>query len=318
MGTGRKQLRDRHLALLRERFQTLVDAKMYKNADEVGLKMLARYPDNSEVLRDVYGLQLRSTKEVLKAPSDDQLVKLRESLLLYERLPGKKQEGLINDTRKMLKDRATALVAEAKDLDSKKMTAAALAALRTAELLDPELPSIADARIKLRGKVLYVGVAKLPEKMSPATAELDSEHWASELSSHRFSIPDSEVIRYRPALAEGMPAVMPHWAVRFPPTQHSGAKRLQVGAGTLATRGTLDLLRRPAYRDRWCADGLEVFEEIDHPRPVQAAAGHRRWALEPLAGQPSRFCRHSISSQTARQADDDSFSFRSVSARGSS
>ena len=68
-----KQLRDRHLALLRERFQALVDAKMYKNADEVGLKMLARYPDNNDVLRDVYGLQLRSTKEALKTPSDDQL-----------------------------------------------------------------------------------------------------------------------------------------------------------------------------------------------------------------------------------------------------
>jgi hypothetical protein len=39
-----KQLRDRHLALLRERFARLRDAKEYREADELGLKMLAKYP----------------------------------------------------------------------------------------------------------------------------------------------------------------------------------------------------------------------------------------------------------------------------------
>jgi hypothetical protein len=305
-----KQLRDRHLALLRQRFEAMVKAGMYKNADELGLKMLARYPDNNDVLRDVYGLQLRSTKEAIKSPTDADLLKIRESLLLYEKLPGKKEEGLITDSRKMLRDRAAALIAEAKDLDSKKMTAAALAKLRTAELLDPELPGIGDARISLKGKVLYVGVSKLPEKMSPATAETDSEHWACELMFEGLlqTIPDKEVTRYRPALAETMPAVMPLGRSFTLPRNIRWGKE---GVGIVDARdvrGTLDLLRRPAYRDRWCADGLDVFEEIDRIRdPFKLRLAYRQGVLEPLGRATFKVLPAQWLQTQGKAADDDAF-----------
>lgn len=305
-----RQLRSRHLALMRDRFNMLVDAKMYKNADEVGLKMLARYPESNEVMRDVYRLQLLSTRDSLKSPSDAELVKLRESLLLYERLPGKKDDTLINGSRKMLKDRAGTLVAEAKDLDAKKMTAAALAKLRQAELLDPELPGIGGARIALQGKVLYVAVSKLPERMSPATAELDPEQWATELMFEGLlqTIPDREVIRYRPALAEHMPAVMPLGRSFTLPKNVRWSKEANGALDARDVRGTLDLLRRPAFRDRWCGDGLDVFESIDRIEdPFKLRLAYRHGVLEPLSRATFKVLPAQYLQAQGKAADDDAF-----------
>src|SRR5205814_9656704 len=95
--------------------------------------------------------------------------------------------------------------------DAKRKTAESLAKLRQAELLDPDHPGIAEMRTVLGAKVLSVGVSKLPPHMSPATAELDSERWAVELMFEGLlqTVPDPDVIRYRPALADTLPGVMP-------------------------------------------------------------------------------------------------------------
>jgi ABC-type transport system substrate-binding protein len=282
-----RMLKSRHQALLRERFQLLVSRgpKSYDKADEVGLKMLSKYPESNEVLRDVYGLQLRRTRDDLKQPTDAALMKLRESLVLYERLPGNKDDSLIEDARRRLRDRATALVAEAKAFDQKKMTAEALAKLRQAELLDPELPGIAGIRVALRGKVLYVGVAKLPERMSPATADIDSERWAVELMFEGLlqTVPDPDVIRYRPALAESLPAVMPLGRAFTLPKNARWAGDGGAVVDARDVRGTLELFRQPAMRDRWPADGLGVFEVIDRiVDPFKLRLAYQHGVLEPL------------------------------------
>jgi ABC-type transport system substrate-binding protein len=305
-----RQLRDRHLSLVRERFRLLVTAKKYEKADEVGLKMLSRYPDNNEVLRDVYRLQLLRTRDGLKDPTDAQLVKLRESLVLYERLPGPKDDSLIGDARRRLRDRATALVAEAKAFDSKKMTAEALAKLRQAELLDPDLPGIAGIRGSLRGKVLYVGVARLPERMSPATAELDSERWATELIFEGLlqAIPDSDVIRYRPALAESLPAVMPLGRSFTLPRNVRWSRDDGSVVDARDVRDTLNLLRRPGMRDRWAADGLDVFEEIDRVvDPFKLRLAYRHGVLEPLGRATFKVIPAQYLQQEQKAADDEGF-----------
>ena len=305
-----RQLRNRHLELMRERFVRFRDAKDYKAADEIGLKMLAKYPDSNQVLRDVYGLHLLRTRASLKNPTDAELIKLRESLVLYERLIGDKDEALIADARTRLKNRATTLVSEAKDFDKQKMTAAALAKLRTAELLDPDLPAIASARTSLQGKVLYVAVDKLPEKMSPATATSDSERWAVELMFEGLlqTVPDPDVIRYRPALAESLPAVMPLGRSFTLPKNAQWSRDDGAVVDARDVRETLNLLRQPGFRDRWAADGLDVFEQIDRIRDnFRLRLAYKQGVLEPLGRATFKVIPAQHLMELGKSADDLQF-----------
>ena len=277
-------LRSKMLEFMRERFEHLMLLKKYDRADEVGLKMLSRFPNNLDVQRDVYRLQLLTSDMTAKG-ADPDLLKLRESLLLYERLPGKKDEGLIRNVRHRLRSRATTLMVEAKDYDAQKMAAAALAKLRTAEMLDPDLPGIDEARTRLRGKVFYVGVAKLPEKMSPATAITDAERWATELIFEGLlqTVPDSDVIRYRPGLAENLPAVMPLGRSFTLPKNVRWSRDPGELLDARDIQGTLDLLRNDGNREGWSYDGLEVFHEVDRvDDPFRLRLAYDRGVLEPL------------------------------------
>src|SRR5262249_14494342 len=58
-----KQLRDRYIVIQRERFEAFVKQgpAYYDRADEIGLRLMGRYPDNQDVLKDVYRLQLLRT-----------------------------------------------------------------------------------------------------------------------------------------------------------------------------------------------------------------------------------------------------------------
>lgn len=310
----KKQLTDRYIALQRERFEGFVKQgpAYYDKADEIGLKLMGRFPENNDVLKDVYRLQLLRTHKNIKNPTDNDLQKLRESVLLYERLPGKKDEALIQSARAQLKNRATALIALAQDADKKKKTAEALALLRQAELLDPDIPGVAEARMALRGKVLYVGVPKLPERMSPATAETDAERWAVELMFEGLlqTVPDAEAIRYRPVFAESLPAVMPLGRSFNLPRNVHWARDIQgfPTADARDVRGTLDLLRRPAFRERWAFDGLDVFEGIDRIQdPFKLRLAYKHGVLEPLARATFKILPAQYLQSEGKGADDDGF-----------
>ena len=128
--------------------------------------------------------------------------------------------------------------------------------------------------------MLYVGVNQLPERMSPATATTDAERWAVELMFEGLleTVPDSEVIRYRPALAEAMPAVMPLGRSFTLPRNARWAREPGDVVDARDVRGTLDLLARPKLRAEWAADGVDVFQEIDRiddnvPPPAGLPAG---------------------------------------------
>ncbi len=304
------QLRRSAIRYERERFAALVEAKKYNEADLVGLKLLTRNPDNGDVQRDVYWLQLFRAERSLKSPTDAELLKLREYLIAYERLSGKKDEPLVAQCKRKLRERATALVAEAEAKYKMRLAAPAYAALRTAEVLDPEAPGIANARLKLRGTVLYVGVPKLPVRMSPATARLDSEKWAVELmfEGPLQSVPEADVIRYRPALAESLPGVMPLGR------SFSLAKSIRWSNpdGELMdardVKGTLALLRRTGLRDRWCSDGLDVFHEIDRIEdPFKFRLVYEHGVLEPLGRATFKILPATYLQQMGKAADDEEF-----------
>lgn len=281
-----RQLKFRLLELQRDRFSALLAANRYDDADKVGLKMLSTNPDNNEIMRDVYRLNLIRMERQYKDPTEAQLLRLRESLVAYQRIPGPKDEGVIKVVQQKLRNKAIALVARAKEADQDKRAAEALAILRTAETLDPDAPGIEDARLRLRGKVLYVGVSKLPERMSPATATTDAEKWAVELMFEGLLdiVPDSEVIRYRPALAETMPAVMPLGRSFTLPRNVHWSRDPNELVDARDVRTTLFLLSDSKRRHEWMADGVDVFEAIDRVDDnFRLRLAYRQGVLEPLS-----------------------------------
>ena len=69
--TVASQLKFRLRDLMRKRFEYLLDVKRYERADEVGLKMLSRFPNDNEILLDVYHLQLKQTDLKTKGTDAD-------------------------------------------------------------------------------------------------------------------------------------------------------------------------------------------------------------------------------------------------------
>jgi ABC-type transport system substrate-binding protein len=114
------------------------------------------------------------------------------------------------DLRRALQERAEALVKEAGSLDDK----AAVARLAEALQVWPRLPGLRDALLKRQGAypVLYVGVASLPERLSPATGWTDPEKQAVELLFERLVAEvygEAHGERYQPRLAAALPEPLP-------------------------------------------------------------------------------------------------------------
>lgn len=315
-GDVEKTLREKLLKFQRDRFQAFVKLEEYDKADELGLKLLNKNPENNDVLRDVYKLQLLRTEKGLRSPTDADLLRLRESLVAYERLPGLKDQDLVNSAKRRLRERASFLVSQAKDLDAQKKSAEALGKLRQAENLDPDLPAIGDIRTRLRGKVLYVGVPKLPERMSPATASLDSEKWAVELMFESLvqAIPDPEMIRYRPQLALSLPSVSPlARSFVLPRNVRFGNEGGDLLDAT-DVRSTLSLNRKAgrdgeaSYRHRPGADGLEIFREIDRLDDLyRFRLTYEQGVLEPLSRATFKIIPARYLQEQGKNADDEAF-----------
>jgi peptide/nickel transport system substrate-binding protein len=314
-----KDLKNRLLKLQRERFAYLVEAKRYNEADAVGLRLMAKYPHSVDLQKDVYWLQLKRHHMTVsvpdKNPPDADKLKLREYLLAYEQLPGKKDDALTGQVRRKLTSWATALVAEAKSLNARKLSAPALQKLRQAEGLDPDAPGVADVRAGLRGTVLYVGVKKLPENMSPATAETDAEKWAVELMFEGLlqAVPEvglegADYIGYRPMLAESLPGVVPLGRTFALPRNVRWSRE---DAGMMDGRdvkGTLALLREAAQKDRWSSVGLNVLQEFDRlDDPYRFRLVFEQGVLEPLGRATFKVLPAAHLTEKGKKPDDPEF-----------
>jgi peptide/nickel transport system substrate-binding protein len=304
-----KLLKTRLVKLQRERLQVLMNDGDFDRADEVALKLLAVNPDQTDILKDIYGLQLTRASKRTKSPSDEEMVKLRESLNLYTRLPGNRDEKLVATAQRLLRERASALVAEAKTLDAQKQSAVALSKLRAAEALDPDVPGIGDARLRLRGQILYVGVKSLPERMSPATAQSDSERFAVELMFEGLlqAVPGPQVGRYRPQLAQTLPAVS-YLGRTFTLPQNIRWGKEGENLDARDIRGTLTLLNKPTFRERWPAAGLDIFRAIDRiDDPFRLRLSYDHGVLEPLSRATFKVIPARYLQEHGKNADDDVF-----------
>jgi peptide/nickel transport system substrate-binding protein len=306
------QFKAKLLAVRREQLQAFIDARQWQQADTLGQHLLATWPDSVDVQKDVYRLQLMRAEQTLVEGGESELLQLRDALLQYERVLGGR-DALTTEVRKRLRQKADDFVNQARDLMARNQSGPALSRLRSAELIDPEAAGIRDLRTRLRDRVLYVGVPRLPEYLSPATARSDSEQWAVELMFESLlrALPDAELgTIYRPELAEALPELVPmgrEFRLRRN-IRWSGA-----GNGDLLdardVRGTLTMLTDPKHAATWAADGLDVFDEkgIRLDDPFKLRLPFKQGVLEPLGRmtfkvQPAEYLR-----RNNRDIDDEDF-----------
>jgi ABC-type transport system substrate-binding protein len=200
------------------------------------------------------------------------------------------------DLERALAEKAAALVKEAHALQDK---GAAIARLEEAQRIWPRLPGLRDELLRRQGAylTLYVGVASLPERLSPATAWTDSERQAVELLFERLVhevYDDRHGERYRPGLTAGLPEAV------------SGGRRCRLRADAYWPDGqrvtaadvrhtALLLGRSPTWADLVEPPSLESD-------PFRIDFRFRKCFLDPLA--PLSF---HVLPQTLTQADDPGF-----------
>jgi peptide/nickel transport system substrate-binding protein len=182
-------------------------AELYKNPDEQALiagpltdllrKALAGTDLSEDRLRDARR-RLRRLYEDF--PDSPVVVPIADALKQQGKALLEAAKGLVKDPKKAGEDAAT--LARCLDL------------LKQAEETWPELPGLRAYRIELTQvhPILKVAVRELPRYLSPTKATTDTERRAVEMLFEglvKLSPDESGVMRYRPALAEGRPRVVP-------------------------------------------------------------------------------------------------------------
>jgi ABC-type transport system substrate-binding protein len=207
----RKQLLD---AVLLEQMKVLVQDEEYERVLDLAPRLAATYPDRDDrerIFRPVAEMVRRALRDP-KLP-DDKKQQARDRLRDLEiDFPGSEVLQPISDT---LRSEAKDLLDQAKAALKDKNEDQARRLLRSAQKAYPQLPELGAFAIELNREhpILRVGVrGQLPQYFSPAWACTDNERRAVELLFESLVklVPDEEGgFRYRPALAESLPRVVP-------------------------------------------------------------------------------------------------------------
>jgi len=304
-----QRLRERIVQLRREQLKLAVDTKNWRRADELASD-LANYPTEPAARREIFGLLLRKAMESLAQNRDEDYLTLRDALNQYENAGGGGGDDLAKSVRALLSRRAAQLAEQARVQADTNQPSAAFGLLKSAELLDPELPAIQTLRSRLRDRVLYVGVRSLPERMSPATARTDAEKWASDLmfEGPLQAVPDPETgTRYRPELAAGLPTLIPLGRdfTMVKNARWAGDKHQTVDARDVI--GTLDLLKQAPHLP--VAEGIDLID-FDRARiddPTQVRLSFKQGVFDPLRLATFKVVPARYLKTNGKSIDDDQF-----------
>ena len=307
-----EKLRKRIVQIRRDQLKRYVEAKDWKKADELSNE-LSNYSDDPEAQKDIYRLLLLKEVETLNSDRDEDFIKLRDAVNQFETIGGGSGEPLAQTARSKLRQRAQRYVEEAKILDKQTQAAEAFNRLRSAEAIDPDLPAIQELRTTLRDRILYVGVSRLPDRLSPATARTDPERWAVDLlfESVLQSIPDLELGRhYRPVLAASMPSLVPMGRDFSLMRNARWAQDYDKSGKTVTAHdvfGTLELLKQIPTLP--CAEGIDLLDtdKIRIDDPYKLRLSFRQGVLEPLNLATFKVLPARYLKDQKKEANDDLF-----------
>jgi peptide/nickel transport system substrate-binding protein len=249
------------------RIKLAADRQDWATVRTLGTRMETLYPNNPNILMDVFSAQLREAEAVINTSEQpSELERARDVLVKFEsKFPGQTNDA-VERVRAALKQKADRLYTRAAAA-VKTNSPDARNLVRTLELIAPEYEGLRElqGQMKYGYTILYVGVNPLPERMSPATARFDSEKMAVELMFEGLleTLPDeTHGVLYRPALAAAMPT--PGALVRDVPLTRpvvwSGAQAKDLGTfDATDVAGTLKLLRQT--RHTWAAYGIDWLDD---------------------------------------------------------
>ncbi len=186
-------------------------AKDWFRMKELIARFSVRYRTNPKLLQQFAAFRLLEAEDLAQSRSIPDLELARDLLQDFEsRYPNSGNPSLAK-IRAGLSARAKEFLDDARTQSD---AAKARNSLRTVRALDPNQKDLRDLELKLgnTGDALVIGVARMPEFMSPATARFDSERWAVELLFEGLleAIPDEALgVSYRPALVTAKPTVSP-------------------------------------------------------------------------------------------------------------
>ena len=200
------------LALVRvELTRDAAAAKDWTGMKELVARFSVRYRANPKLLQEFAAFRLVEAVALTQSRNIPELELARDLLQDFEsRFP--------NSGHADIAKISAGLSARAKEFldDARTQSDAAKArnSLRTVRALDPNQKDLRDLELKLgnTGDALVIGVSRMPEFLSPATARFDSERWAVELLFEGLleAIPDETLgVHYRPALVTAKPTVGP-------------------------------------------------------------------------------------------------------------
>lgn len=200
-----KRLQDQLVQVQTDTLRALADADDWDRAYEM-TERLIRAHKRPEVQTRLAEAMILFIDRDLKAEKYKEVYDRRK--LLEEIFPG---DTLSGPLRKSLSRKAAELFQRAK---VEKDQGRIIGLLTDAENLYPELEGLREFRAKFTeaNPILYVGVPALPENLSPATAALDAERWATDLLFESLVRPVSEPgvgERFVPVLSTGRPVLFP-------------------------------------------------------------------------------------------------------------
>jgi MarR-like DNA-binding transcriptional regulator SgrR of sgrS sRNA len=201
-----RRLEEQLLQVQADTLRAFADNDDWDHAYEMTERLLRSYqrPDVHARLADAMALFLDRSLKAEKYPEVYERKKLLEEVF-------KDRDALAGPVNKSLARKGAELFQRAKqEKDQGKI----ITLLTTAENLYPELEGLREFRAKFTAAnpILFVGVAALPERMSPATATLDAERWATDLVFESLIRPVHEPgigERYVSVLSEGRPTLLP-------------------------------------------------------------------------------------------------------------
>jgi peptide/nickel transport system substrate-binding protein len=277
----------------------------WQHALAEGEALVQRYPDEAKAAAAAAGVFLRFAQQQRQA---GHLAAARAALDTAEC----RQRDLAGaaELRQALREQAETLRQQALGLEDR---AAALAGLRQALQVCPQLPGLREELLKRQGAftVLNVGVPTLPEQLSPATAWTDPEKAAVELLFERLVREDYDGARgerYAPELA-ALPEVL------------SGGRRFRLARNAcwsdgrpvtaLDVRNTAQLLARPGlpWRGPAWTDLLKVPEAADL---LHIDVRFRHGTLDPLAPLSFHILPQDYKGKTLVRADAADFAAQPV------
>jgi ABC-type oligopeptide transport system substrate-binding subunit len=290
-GVG-ESLRQRLLAVQIEQVDALADSRRFDAAQELGRQLGEAYPGRPEVGRALVRARLRLAEQVFQDGKEAELLRLGQEVERLDRdLAGHGERDAdplkqrLAALRQRMQTRARECLDRALAL-AKKNASEALRQLRTAEILWPDAPGLAEAYQALgQSRALMVGVRYLPQtpQLSPATACCEVERQALDLLFESLVRPlyDAAVgQRFQPELAVSLPRLVP-MGRQF---QLVGDARWSNGEPLTAADvlGTVQLLKDPGWAGRvpeW--DDLVQMARVEDAAQVQIVL--RRGYLDPLA-----------------------------------